>query len=965
MARFTTSLHMRITLFSFAACLHTALAAQSLESSSHRELVREIRKLEGAQSMVNMPSVAPLFLEDAQFSSTLYIVNEGNPPVRGKLLLLSPEGRILVDKTVTVSGHDKAELPIKPLLESVNSNESRGSIELFDDNVYGSALAGEVVITFHGESTSVNIDEELLMPTMSHSHELRGIAIEAVASPVIAVSSTSEQPVQVAVNCTQSHSKAMQTSFQIRSHEIVTLRPCSDSPGPMDAAKAFHFAAGDLGSAEAKGIQIVSSEPRAEIQVFGFSPTLTDGALSFAPIAFQDPDEILSNQTVYPGVAVGYRGELWGTYQPRVVVQNYATQSRIITVYNARTRSGASAYSAAASFLVGPSSIATATIGDQGDSTDALNTYIVQSDGQPGDVQTQLWSEDPTRHSRVIFAGKDGKDDRNTGMHPWTLQDGYADDLYLYNVRGTDQQVNLKINNGHHLWKKTLLLKAYETRRVSLAELADQGLDDDAHKPFQPGANQGEISWYTTTGTVRGRLEHKDERKHLVTSFQCAGYTVFCGIPPISGPSSIALGQSAQYSDYDAMACVNNQAASLCYGVASGSFSNPSYQWSAPGSALTFQGTTDYPNVTAQATSLGSAFLEVAASSGSCYFTQSETVTVVDATPQITSISPSVWNAGTTTQNVTFSGQHFGTNAPTLKFSPSAGITYVLHAGYSDNQIVADIAVSPSTPTENVGVSVTNNGYGGSYFNGSGAGQSPTSGTQTVTVQAQPPQVQITGPNFVPMAKSGTPGAVNSIQLTASGTPTGGTYSWSTSSSVVSLINPTSATVTVQSQSVGNANVSVKYTVNNTPVTNAQPVGVLLPNSLSGTSTTVSILCPQKYNTLELVTEYSLRGQNSSGTSSVIPVQGIPVVESFAPISNNCSGVANVPSPSSWTTTSIGLLNAADGQAMCSPSCLPANSSGQPQGSCTYQFTQNFTANGYPVQTKTITMTCPGPPTQK
>jgi IPT/TIG domain len=109
-------------------------------------------------------------------------------------------------------------------------------------------------------------------------------------------------------------------------------------------------------------------------------------------------------------------------------------------------------------------------------------------------------------------------------------------------------------------------------------------------------------------------------------------------------------------------------------------------------------------------------------------------LTVPDPTPVITGIHPSDWNAGATTQ-VTFSGQYFGTNAPTLSFSPSSGISYTL-SSHNDIQIVALVRVAAGTPNENVGVSVTNNGYGGSGFNGGSVGNSATSAPVDATVHA-------------------------------------------------------------------------------------------------------------------------------------------------------------------------------------------------------------------------------------
>jgi len=107
---------------------------------------------------------------------------------------------------------------------------------------------------------------------------------------------------------------------------------------------------------------------------------------------------------------------------------------------------------------------------------------------------------------------------------------------------------------------------------------------------------------------------------------------------------------------------------------------------------------------------------------------------VGDQTPVITGIDPSDWDAGTTTA-VTISGEYFGTNAPTLGFSPGSGISYSL-ASYNDTQIVASITVASGTPNEDVDVTVTSNGYNGSGFQSGGGSQSRTSAPSNVSVHA-------------------------------------------------------------------------------------------------------------------------------------------------------------------------------------------------------------------------------------
>jgi hypothetical protein len=206
------SVHSGIAVAALLALVYTSNLSAQTPAQTKRDLARKIRIEESAQAMVNMPSIAPLFLQNAQFSSTLYVVNEGNVPVTGRLLLLVPAGDLILDMPITVPGHDKSVIPISSLLQSAHSSATQGSIELFDDNVEGSALVGGVVVNYRSEKTAVNIDEELLMPAMSASHQLRGLAIEASGSPIVSIGSTSDQPAQITVSCIGEHSKTAQMS---------------------------------------------------------------------------------------------------------------------------------------------------------------------------------------------------------------------------------------------------------------------------------------------------------------------------------------------------------------------------------------------------------------------------------------------------------------------------------------------------------------------------------------------------------------------------------------------------------------------------------------------------------------------------------------------------------------------------------------------------------------------------------
>src|SRR5581483_3350123 len=166
---------------------------------------------------------------------------------------------------------------------------------------------------------------------------------------------------------------------------------------------------------------------------------------------------------------------------------------------------------------------------------------------------------------------------------------------------------------------------------------------------------------------------------------------------------------------------------------------------------------------------------------------------------------------------------------------------------------------------------------------------------QSVAVQ---PMVTISGPSAVPLAVAGTPNTVDSIQLTATPNPSGGTFSW-TSAGGVSILNATSQTVTVRSVSAGSAPVSVTYTLNTQSASASKTISVQQPSALttlSDTGSTQNFDCTQlglPYNGVQRLILYRLLDQ--SGIVA-IQVPNISLVESFVPVSNSCE-IQDTPTP--------------------------------------------------------------------
>ena len=242
----------------------------------------------------------------------------------------------------------------------------------------------------------------------------------------------------------------------------------------------------------------------------------------------------------------------------------------------------------------------------------------------------------------------------------------------------------------------------------------------------------------------------------------------------------------------------------------------------------------------------------------------------------------------------------------------------------------------------------------------------PISRPQTTAGTKVQPTVTISGSTALAMLNSGATGGGNTTTLTATGNPSGGTYSWSAVSGQgnISMSNTGSQSVTIQAAAVGSYTVQVKYTVNNQPGTATTVGKVQQPGSLGVVSNDVqAFVCTNaspSYTTEERLIQY----QVLDTSSPPVPVQALNMraTETLNLTSNPCGEPA--PNPTVNETTGInGYFPAPDQLAFCSPKCLPVNSSGVPTGTCTATIAQTWTVNGYSVKSDTVSDTCPGPPT--
>lgn len=233
------------------------------------------------------------------------------------------------------------------------------------------------------------------------------------------------------------------------------------------------------------------------------------------------------------------------------------------------------------------------------------------------------------------------------------------------------------------------------------------------------------------------------------------------------------------------------------------------------------------------------------------------------------------------------------------------------------------------------------------------------------------PSVTITGgASYVPL-RAGTSTGPNSSTLTASGSPAGGSYTWSTSSNKVSLSSTTSATVTVTaasaSTSIGDVPISITYTVNGQSATASVNITVEQPTSLQlitngDTTNPTGHACDatatsNNCQTSRFTGSGTYSSQVRSRTYHVmdqfnpprwIAGYALDLQESYTVPTGQCAGDSVATGLPGQTGDTV-----VDCFYFCSATCKSG-------GSCSVSATQTISANGFTVGTFSVTWTCSG-----
>lgn len=354
---------------------------------------------------------------------------------------------------------------------------------------------------------------------------------------------------------------------------------------------------------------------------------------------------------------------------------------------------------------------------------------------------------------------KDSLRPRNGGAHPWTVQDGARSDLVLFNHSSRAEPFNILITTDDGAqWSKQLTLAPFETRTVSINDLIRNNTPDSHGRTVPVTAWSGTVVWYTGgPGTGSGHVLIRNDANSTGENFSCDEAYVLCSAWADAFPTAISIGDTGTAIAEEEL-CVEWGVEGICGGdYMYTTDQSTSASWTSGNDSVV--SIIDYSwQPTYQGNAEGSTYLiGIVMDQWKCsatVYTPTISVVAPDDTPIVTGIAPSNWPADSTAHQVTFTGQHFGSNSPTLSFSdPSIGYSLL---SSSDTQIVAYVTVPEGTPTEDVSVTVTSGGYTGNPFKSGGGSVSPSSTPALATVDT-PPQncpaavtVDVTLPRSLP-----------------------------------------------------------------------------------------------------------------------------------------------------------------------------------------------------------------------
>lgn len=537
-----------------------------------------------AASGLSMPMVAPLFLEDGDFSSAVTLVNDAIDPMQARVVVLDANGLQVAYKELQLPGHTSLSVELHDLLTEAGSAANVGSVLVLPAPVAGMPIGGQLSITAKNAATPAYIEEEMLTGDEGQKGVYRTTALDVKGSPVIALKSQAQGVQTVTLQCFSEKTAPTTGTLQLLAGQLLLVSACdATKTGRSVITDQINPDTSQLGRGSV-GIAVTTTGTPSDLIAYGFAVYKDDGGPYFSSLNFTDPATQTSSNTIFTGIPTGAASLFPGiSFRPEVAISNFSTAAASVTVALAHTTGGATSSEILQKVTLPSHSSRTVPIPSHGDPA-MTNSLIVRSNLPPGEVVSQFvaWGNSSVRS--VEMQAKDNDSPQNGGGHPWSVEPGTTSTLLLFNHSANGpKRFNVSIGSGAQTWQRSYQLASMETKAISINDIVANQVADEKGRVLSKDLVTGEVIWFTRSPKWgKGRLMVSQPQTGLARSFSCGVCSDVCPNGFIN-PNSLAqfgVGGTGLLGDIIVSQCSHTCSPPSCGGTNTGTTTDVSYTWS-------------------------------------------------------------------------------------------------------------------------------------------------------------------------------------------------------------------------------------------------------------------------------------------------------------------------------------------------------------------------------------------------
>ena len=491
---------------------------------------------EGPSPMMQMPMVFPLFLQNQDFSSALVLTNAANQSTYADVILKATNGTVITRQRVEFTAHSQRTVEVQTLLMSAVSPATTGSITVMQSPEFDGTMVilGQLLMTNRASKRPIYIDEEIAMPSAQGSQILRAVADSGEGSPLVAITNLSESGQHVAMQCHAEKGKNFSKSVDLLAGETLLTEACSERT--IHGAVIESFSSTDSQGPDGPiGISLTTDGMAGSFAAFGLVRHEEGDNQFFSNITFTDPKMLRSPTTIFAGVPVGPASLLSeGNYVPELSLANFSTEDLQVHVQYSQTAGTAPSSKELVALTIAAGASKKFTFDNLQGDPQLQNSFLITSNGAPGDVLAKLVSRNDSAPGPVELLGKDAQDTNNGGSNPWSIEQGAESTLLFFNHDQAPQIFNVLIASADgSQWDKDFKLAPMETMAISIGDIIQKQVKDDKGKTLPAKAVSGQISWWTVgtaSGPGTGRLLQSNRGSGMARSFACGCPYILCGM---------------------------------------------------------------------------------------------------------------------------------------------------------------------------------------------------------------------------------------------------------------------------------------------------------------------------------------------------------------------------------------------------------------------------------------------------